>query len=80
MNYKNKDIKKLITFFTISNAAFNLVATINNAFGKPYEKTTMHLLHELALHEITKPKPHKKYFLYLLELMEFEAEKLTKNK
>ena len=70
----NKRIKQLRIFFRTSNAAFNLVNAINEAFGRPVTQNEMQELHKLALEEVEKETPDLSKIDKLLLKMENIAE------
>jgi hypothetical protein len=69
-------IKKLRTFFIISNAAFELYNSIQLSFSGHIAPSKMHQLHKMALVEIEKENPDLSLIDKLLSKMESTADKL----
>ena len=75
---KQKKIKVLRQFFTISVAAFEMQYTISKAFGYLGTKSYMHLLHLNAQEEINKENPSLEKMNKFLAMMEEEVVKNSK--
>lgn len=75
----NKKIETLKVFFTISVGTFDLMATIQKAFGKNCLPTAMEMLHRIALIEINKENPNLELIDSYLQEMELLAEENAKN-
>ena len=70
----DKRIEQLLTFFKITNAAFDFMNSFQLAINKPVEPNKMHQLHKLALMEIEKESPDLLFMEVLLAEMESLAE------
>jgi DeoR/GlpR family transcriptional regulator of sugar metabolism len=68
------NIKKLKTFFTISNAAFEFTDTVQLTIGGHIHPNKMRLLHKMALEELEKFNPDLSIIDELLAEMESLAE------
>jgi len=78
MAEKQKKIKVLKQFFTISVAAFEMQHTICKAFDCLVTKSDMHLLHLIAQEEINKEKPSLEKMDEFLAMMEETAKDNSK--
>jgi hypothetical protein len=78
VNFKHKimdkKISKLLTFFRVSNAAFDFTNAIQSAFNGIITPNKMQQLHKLALEEIEKDNPDLSKIDNLLAEMERLAE------
>ena len=80
MENQERIVKKLITFFTISNAAFDFVEKVTSLATGENEPNQMRDLHRQALTELEKETPDFTLIDSLLEQMENEAERTTTEK
>lgn len=72
--------EELRKFFRISNATFDCVAIMCNAFGGKYIVTPMHQLHKLALEEAEKEEPDMILIDKYLEQMQLLAQRNSEPK
>ena len=80
MENQERIVKKLITFFTVSNAAFDFIDKITILATGESKPDQMRDLHRQALTELEKENPDFTLIDRLLEQMENEAELNQLNK